>query len=543
MNKTKLFITFMILFITIGIAAVATSMAIDGSTLLAGNMDDFKVYFSNFEETSPNPNSNVQILTKRTLSFQTRILDITDIKRISFDVTNASQNYDAEVSLTCEGTNEYVNLSYDLTDTIPARSTKTGTIELSLLKTYAGEEDFLGEITCTLNANAIERTSLETAPVPEALLKKYEVGEEVVIDTEKFNVISSTEDTVTLLAQTNIDNYAPNKQTSEQMQVKYSEEAEWEYGPDPTEIDVKAWNKHMGDLLRDYENTLKNEYNINATANVITLKELGELGCNVSTTYAWDEGGWNCTMSPHSDWLINGQYWWTRSVSPYSPENIWFVSSYGSLYMDSGVNNGLRPMITVNKEDIEVIIKYDHYYIGEQITISNENFNVISQTLETVTLLAEYNLGTDYRQTSVKNEVMFTDKSGWEYTPGPKEIDIQTWSTNPKVYINNYVSYLRSTTGDNTITGDLLTLEELGRLGCTISEDYSWGVGAWTCLLSQHKDWLVKGQSWWTRSADSEHENNIWFITDYGDFYYDAGHPNGVRPIITISKKTIKVTE
>ena len=76
-----------------------------------------------------------------------------------------------------------------------------------------------------------------------------------------------------------------------------------------------------------------------------------------------------------------------------------------------------------------------------------------------------------------------------------------------------------------------------------MSENYSWDEGAWTCLLSKHKEWLIKGQSWWTRSADSEHEKNIWFITDYGDFYYDAGHPNGVRPVITISKNTIAVTK
>ena len=55
-----------------------------------------------------------------------------------------------------------------------------------------------------------------------------------------------------------------------------------------------------------------------------------------------------------------------------------------------------------------------------------------------------------------------------------------------------------------------------------------------TKFTNREKNIIIDGE---------EHENNIWFITDYGDFYYDAGHPNGVRPVITISEKTIEVTE
>ena len=59
-------------------------------------------------------------------------------------------------------------------------------------------------------------------------------------------------------------------------------------------------------------------------------------------------------------------------------------------------------------------------------------------------MLAQYNLGPDYKQSTTTEYVSFSDTDGWEYEPGPKEIDIQTWSTNPKTYVNSYVSYLKN---------------------------------------------------------------------------------------------------
>ena len=50
-------------------------------------------------------------------------------------------------------------------------------------------------------------------------------------------------------------------------------------------------------------------------------------------------------------------------------------------------------------------------------------------------MLAQYNLGTDHRQSTTSNGVMFSDTFKWEYTPLPKEIDIQTWTEYPKAQI------------------------------------------------------------------------------------------------------------
>ena len=187
-----------------------------------------------------------------------------------------------------------------------------------------------------------------------------------------------------------------------------------------------------------------------------------------------------------------------------------------------------------------LIVDVDNLSTGDEIHISGEKFNVISQTDDTVTMLAQYNLGPDYRQSTTVNGVKFSDTPGWEYTPGPKEIDIQTWSTNPKTYVNNYVDYLKTELGDDSVTGNLITLKELQTLGCTINEVYSYST-ALTCTNSSYKSWLINNQSWWTRSAHSLNMTVLWFIGSDGLLYnFDFIASHGVRPTITISKEALR---
>ena len=188
----------------------------------------------------------------------------------------------------------------------------------------------------------------------------------------------------------------------------------------------------------------------------------------------------------------------------------------------------------------EVPDKVIPWYVGREITLGSEKFNIISETDTTVTMLAQYNLGTNYWQSTTTNYVTFSDTNGWEYTPGPKEIDIQTWSTNPKTYVNEYVSKLQTKTGDTTLSGDLITLTELGNLGCTVPSNYSNGSGGWTCVGSDFSKWLINGQHWWTRSASSAYSPGVWMVYDTGTFGGIAYNSVfGVRPIITITKDAI----
>ena len=190
-----------------------------------------------------------------------------------------------------------------------------------------------------------------------------------------------------------------------------------------------------------------------------------------------------------------------------------------------------------------LIIDADNLFIGDEIHIAGEKFNVISQTNDAVTMFAQYNLNGSYKQTTTQLWNNFSTEPGWEYTPGPKEIDIEIWSTNPKKYINNYVDYLNDYLNTNSIKGDLISLKELELLGCTIPSNYQYveNSSQKTCANSPYVDWLFTGQYWWTQSASSFKSSNIWVMGEYNNFYADLySNSAGIRPVITISKEHLR---
>lgn len=347
MKKLKYEILFTILFMTVGIAAVSSNVFLSGSTQLVSNSEDFNVYFS---DVLVDGEQNLSLVQNETgLVFNGEFSAVGDKKEITYDVTNASKNYDADIDITCTQSTEYLTISnsFDTDSYLSARSTRSGVLTIILSKSYTGA-DLKQDISCTINASAVER----------------------------------------------------NSQGS------------------------------------------------------------GNVGLPLSKSA-----------------------------------------------------------------------------VGAEVSIGEEKFNIISDNGDTVTLLAQYNLGTDYRQSSAQNGAKFANTNGWEYKPGPKEIDIQTWTTNPKTYVNAYVEYLKEELGDDTVTGDLITLKDLEALGCTVPSDYASGSGGWNCYDSPY-GWLANGQDWWTCSASSTYSNHVWNVLNDGRLNYYGYHSNiGVRPTITISKE------
>ena len=95
MKKLKYEILFTILFMTIGIAAVTGNLLISGSTQLAANTDDFDVYFS--DPISEKADTFVSINNSKSFTIKTELKELNEEDKVNFKVTNASQNYDAEV--------------------------------------------------------------------------------------------------------------------------------------------------------------------------------------------------------------------------------------------------------------------------------------------------------------------------------------------------------------------------------------------------------------------------------------------------------------
>jgi hypothetical protein len=107
------------------------------------------------------------------------------------------------------------------------------------------------------------------------------------------------------------------------------------------------------------------------------------------------------------------------------------------------------------------------------------------------------------------------------------------------LYIDEYVNYLKGELGDDAIRGDLITLKELERLGCTIQDDYS----DQKSIIETCREFgfLWDDENfWWTRSAVSNDSEGVWAVGSDGALYnYTFSNGGVVRPVITINKETI----
>lgn len=205
--------------------------------------------------------------------------------------------------------------------------------------------------------------------------------------------------------------------------------------------------------------------------------------------------------------------------------------------------SGATYKLDVTIETIQADQKWSYkvlknYTSGTSITIENEEFNIIKDNGDTVTMLAANNLGSDFKQTSEEVAVAFSDTNGWEYYPGPKEINIQEYDGPVKTYVNGYETYLREVTGDDEVIVDLITLNQLKELGCSIPDDYSGGQAS--CAGSDNVEWLINEHYWWTKSAAAGNHTGVWLVRPdgilQGYFYYGE---LSVRPVVTISKETL----
>ena len=89
---------------------------------------------------------------------------------------------------------------------------------------------------------------------------------------------------------------------------------------------------------------------------------------------------------------------------------------------------------------------------------------------------------------------------------------------------------------------DLILLSELKKLGCgPLRDDNDYPDADASCNISEHSDWLVTKQDWWTRSAyTSPYMYSIWTMYGDGELYDNAYYnENGVRPTITVSKEIL----
>ena len=185
--KKKSMLIVAILLMSIGFAAVSTTLVINGNAKVSENEEDFSVIFTAASIDGKDVYSTVVDDTKKIITFETselKTLNQTSI--LTYEVTNNSSNYDAEVSVTCvpkDGTTaKYTSIKNKLDNdatVIKAKESLNGTLTVTLDKTST--EEVSEEYTCKLEFNAVERTEPATGT------------------TNLYNLIKDNADTTTII--------------------------------------------------------------------------------------------------------------------------------------------------------------------------------------------------------------------------------------------------------------------------------------------------------------------------------------------------------
>ena len=345
-------ILLVVLLLAVGFAAVTTTLFINGTTNIGTNKSDFDVYYSKAKVNGVEDNT---VITDDThIVFTQEMKKVGETYVLDYDVTNGSRNYDATLTMTCTESNEYLNVTnvFDTDTNLPATETRSGKLTIELKKGYAGETTKEVTIECTINANALERNTLSEGIPADKVKSGYNVGDVVTIGTEGFHVIKDNGDTVTLFADYNLG--TDYKQSTTANNVKFSNSDGWEYTPGPKEIDIQTWSTNPKTYVNNYVDYIKTKVSATSsdtlTGNLITMTELGELGCTIIADYS-PASGLTCANSANASWIVNGQQYWTRSAYSNNSNSVYFVTTYGVIANNPSKNvvSGVRPVIIISK--------------------------------------------------------------------------------------------------------------------------------------------------------------------------------------------------
>ena len=164
--KKKSMLIIAILLMSIGFAAISTTLVINGNAKVSENNEDFSVIFTAASIDGKDVYSTAVDETKKAITFTTselKTLGQTSI--LTYEVTNNSSNYDANVTVTCvpkTGTTaKYTSIKNKLENdatVVKAKETLNGTLMVTLDK--VATESVTEEYTCKLEFNAVERDTI-----------------------------------------------------------------------------------------------------------------------------------------------------------------------------------------------------------------------------------------------------------------------------------------------------------------------------------------------------------------------------------------------
>lgn len=164
--KKKASIVVFILLLTIGFAAISTTLVINGNAVVGENAEDFEVIFTKATLDGEDVYTRVVDDTKKVITFETNELKQANQKSVlNYEVTNNSTNYNAEIQINCKVKDEtqtkYTSIKNELegnTTIVKSKETLNGTVTITLNK--VATESINEEYVCTLTFNATERTRI-----------------------------------------------------------------------------------------------------------------------------------------------------------------------------------------------------------------------------------------------------------------------------------------------------------------------------------------------------------------------------------------------
>ena len=204
--KNKSMVIVAIILMSIGFAAISTTLIINGNAKVSENNEDFSVIFTAASIDGKDVYSTVVDDTKKIITFETSDLKtLNQTSVLTYEVTNNSSNYDANVTVTCvpkDGTTaKYTSIKNELEGNVTkvlAKESVNGTLTVTLNKTAT--EEVREEYVCTLTFNAVERDTLGVeltqfgkdswstiaANVKSGTTDKYNVGDTKEVDLGTF---------------------------------------------------------------------------------------------------------------------------------------------------------------------------------------------------------------------------------------------------------------------------------------------------------------------------------------------------------------------
>ena len=170
--KKKSMLIIAILLMSIGFAAISTTLIINGNAKVSENNEDFSVIFTAASIDGKDVYSTAVDETKKTITFTTSELKtLNQTSVLTYEVTNNSSNYDANVTVTCvpkEGTTaKYTSIKNKLENDatkVLSKSSVNGTLTVTLDK--VATESVTEEYTCKLEFTATERDEIGKTKTP-----------------------------------------------------------------------------------------------------------------------------------------------------------------------------------------------------------------------------------------------------------------------------------------------------------------------------------------------------------------------------------------